>query len=228
VNLSQTQKKAFVEAVMADVPKINHDEEIGKIARADLESRVPPEILELSQREHGKYRKFFNHATWRVREGRTRIEKKPGGHRIQLEAAVTGVHVVSEHSGYSALNVSEAAWKKIEPLVNAWDADIVKRNALAERMELTLSRVRTLKQLQEAYPELKKYMPPDQPAYTAMVPATNIIRELMDAGWPKGKTPQSIAAPRNEVPSPSLAAMMGAEAKRDALKTATKKAAKAK
>jgi hypothetical protein len=112
------------------------------------------------------------------------------------------VNVVSDHSGYSALNVSEAAWKKIEPLVNAWDADITKRNALAERMELTLSRVRTLKQLQDAFPELKKYMPPDQPAYTAMVPATNIIRELMDAGWPKGKDKPVPEAPRNQAVDP--------------------------
>jgi hypothetical protein len=93
---------------------------------------------------------------------------------------------LSAHNTYGEtwLAVGDADVKTVlEPFLERAKA----HRKLKEKLENSMRGIRTLKQLQEAFPKLVKYMP-EKPGKTANLPAvTGIVEALEALGWPAGK-----------------------------------------
>jgi len=77
---------------------------------------------------------------------------------------------------------------QLEPILQAYkDARDARRTA-KQKLEAAIEGCRTLKQLEKALPEFKKYYPKEDAPSTNLPALANVVADLSKLGWPKNVT----------------------------------------
>lgn len=167
MNLTKSHKQAFVRAVMNDVPRTDYAQQLRDKIEAIIVRNLPKEIQEI--RKNGK---LVHHL-----EGKTIYAL---GVNFYLRGTV-------ESYGEPSLMqfATESEWSELVEWSRLMKEQDRNRTVLERDLTGSVEGVRTLKQLQNLFPEMVKYMP-SQIERTNNLPATNVVSALVQAGWPKG------------------------------------------
>lgn len=97
---------------------------------------------------------------------------------------------------YNCLKSDAKAWAKLGEIAQKHGAQETHRSDLERKLKAVAYSMTTRKALADALPEFAKYLPPDEPTATRMLPVVaNVAAEFMKAGWPKGKKASQCPAP---------------------------------
>lgn len=179
MRLTNVIRQAFVRAVMADVPKIDYQEQAHAYARKSVQAEFEKKFPELTWADVEK-RGWFNSGT------------------ISLPYGINNIHVRAM-SDYGMLEKMPKVWDKLKEFSALKKAEDQRINDLQSRLEGVANSCSTRKQLAEALPEFEKYLPLEEgPALRSLPVVTNVISDFVKAGWPKqnaGKIAAAKAAP---------------------------------
>jgi len=161
MKLTNSDRDAFVSAVMSDVPLVDHSEQARKIVLAAAAAKLPKELKPIWADTN--LRGFIGtseHFSMPYPLGTARVPP-----------------------------VTFTPPKELEGLAEAAKAQSSTRDALRRKVRAVISGCSTLKQATERLPEFVKYLPWDRNgSSTVDLPAiANVVTDLLAAGWPKGK-----------------------------------------
>lgn len=178
MRLTNTLRKAFVRAVMDDVPSTDYQEQACDLMTRAAEQNLPEALkraiaLDPSIRDWIESR--FHH-----------VGKYP----------LSGMFLLGTREALDQLGKDEALQQKLQTLSDALAEQNKCRNQLQEKIEGIAASCASRKQLLQALPEFEKYLPVETAASSRSVPAlANLLADLTAAGWPKqGKASGSDAA----------------------------------
>lgn len=160
MRLTNDIKKAFISAVLADVPTVDYQEEFRKLVQAAAIETLPPEVKKLAK--SNELRGYLD------------------THRLWWGP----FNLVSVFADLEIKDMPELKTKcdELAALKEAQDSSIA---ALRNRLTAAVGSCNTRKQLAELLPEMEKYLPED-PGPTKNLPAVaNLVTDLMKQGWPK-------------------------------------------
>lgn len=170
MKLTNYIRDAFIDAALADVPKgCDHEDQIRKIAAADLISQAPAAIQK----------------AW----------KDPNliGYIRRRSDSFGDVQVAypSETDGWSSggkRQLTADAKMKVDKLAAEMVADFALRKDLRQKLKGAAYACSSSKQLRELLPEFSKYLPAEEEKTCRTLPAVaNIMADFTKAGWPKGQ-----------------------------------------
>lgn len=169
MKLTNYIRDAFIDAAMADVPKgCDHEEEIRKIASADLIEQLPT----LIQR------------AWKDGDTIDYIKRRAdsyGGVQVAYPAT-------EDRWNSPKRQLTAAAQKKVDKLAAEMDADATLRRDLRQKLKGAAYACNSVKQLRELLPEFAKYLPAEEEKTCRTLPVVaNIVADCTKAGWPKRK-----------------------------------------
>lgn len=178
MRLTNTLRKAFVRAVMDDVPSVDYQERARDLMAKAAEQNLPEALgraiaLDPSIRDWIESR--FHH-----------VGKYP----------LSGMFLRGTREALDQLDKDEVLQEQLQVLSDALAEQNKCRCQLQEKMEGIAASCTTRKQLLEALPEFEQYLPAETAASSRSVPAlANLLADLTAAGWPKqGKASGSDAA----------------------------------
>lgn len=165
MRLTKTTRNIFINSVMADVPKIDYDQQIEDAIRQEFIDALPPAV-----------RRLWDDSQLRcyVKEGEVR------------NPHTYGYTIVPAYQK----NMSYEASKKVLELCELRMQQKEKRQELSNMLHAVAWGHNTDKSLREALPELAHYVPRDgTTAADRTVPAlTGVVDAFKKAGWPADKT----------------------------------------
>lgn len=168
MRLTNTLRKAFVRAVLDDVPSTDYQEQARELLSKAAEENLPPALkraiaIDPSIRDWIETR--YHH-----------VGKFP----------LSGTYLLGTREALDQLNKDDALQQKLQTLSDALAEQNKCRNQLQEKIEGIATSCATRKQLLEALPEFEKYLPAQTSANSRSVPAlANLLADLTAAGWPK-------------------------------------------
>lgn len=168
MKLTNYLRKAFVSAVMQDVPVQDFDEQIDKV-RVEAVAKELPEKLRAAWLDP-LLRCYFD----------TRSLHVHGDFCVQAPSPLYMYNSTDDptHPSYRIRNA-------LRPLVEQRAEARTTRQELHRKLEAVVAGCNTRKQLIEALPEFEKYAP-QEPAKLAGLPAVSgVVAALVAAGWPK-------------------------------------------
>jgi hypothetical protein len=164
MRLTNSDRDAFVQAVLDDVPQINYDEQARSKVMAFAIARLPADLQPL----YKKYPDFFETSWYRT----------PG--------CVSSVYAVG-HTSCDIEAVDKDFWNELQELSNQKRAQSTTHSELRNQLHAAIFSCTTLKKAQEVLPEFKKYLPADRDGVVdrSMPIISNLLATLTEAGWPK-------------------------------------------
>lgn len=172
MRLTNTDRDAFIQSVMDDVPKIDYAEKARSLAMKHALKRMPAPVAEL----------YKSNPEW-VRSEHIHLGYLPNG---------TSAHLPVERG----FRFDEAFNSQLLQL----SADAKEQDKRLRDLRISVRGAiygcSTLKQAKERLPEFEKYLPAERDGkYTPNLPAVaNLVTELMNAGWPKDQKKEEVAA----------------------------------
>ena len=155
MRLTNAMRAQILDAIMADVPKIDYMAQIDAILAVYAHDALPVEL-------------------------RVAIERNPDIKNYLATGYTGGRRVFNCH-----YNVTEEIMtKELQPLHDASYSQYTKRNALERELRGVFNAVTTTQKLAKMFPEFEKYIPTET-ENTTNLPVTKVIGDLMNAGWPK-------------------------------------------
>ena len=166
MKLTNSDRQAFIAAVMNDVPSIDYDEQAQKICESYVRATLPPTIARLSfdpmMREHLK-------ENW--------------------IGAPSPFSTYSYRGGVIKFDVwkKSAAYKQLLDLRDLATEQALKHGQLSSKLYGLIYSCNTLKQAKAMLPEFEKYLPEDRDTkMDRSLPAiSGLVADLVKAGWPK-------------------------------------------
>lgn len=179
MRLNNSQRDAFVRAVMQDVPTVDYKEQLRTAIQDYLYNIAPAEVKVLYDNEKlRKYLTLGSVSVYREDVGFTDMYLVPYGvdgnrwgrpdFRIDLSKAEEN----------PALGV-------IKSLVISKTEQRIAHANLENKLRQTIYSVTTLKQALELMPEFAKYLPEEVVATKQLPAVANLVADLNKAGWPK-------------------------------------------
>lgn len=169
MRLTTSMRDSFIRAAMADVPRVDYDAEISKVACADAAKQLPPKI-----------RAIYNDKTTR--------------HFIRTDRVYIGGKYVSVPT-VGDYRPSDAASNEVSQLSAKQQAQADRHSELRQKLRSCAYACATRKALLEMLPEFEKYLPADAAAACRTLPVVaNVVTEFVKAGWPVGKAKGKVAA----------------------------------
>ena len=168
MRLTNTLRKAFVRAVMDDVPSTDYQEQARELLSKAAEENLPPAlkraiVIDPSVRDWIESR--YHH-----------VGKFP----------LSGTYLLGTREALDLLNKDDALQQKLQTLSDALAEQNKCRNQLQAKIEGIAASCASRKQLLQALPEFEKYLPVETAASSRSVPAlANLLADLTAAGWPK-------------------------------------------
>ena len=161
MKLTKSDREAFVQAVMDDVPQVDYDEQAKKHCIELCIERMPAPAR----------------AAYLDKESREYIETNYGW----LPNGLNG-HSLPCRPG---THFSDAVLDKLAAEKEKQQAQY---DDLRLKLKVTIDSCSTLKQAKERLPEFEKYLPADRDGTgVSNLPAiANLVADLTRAGWPKG------------------------------------------
>lgn len=161
MNLTKSDREAFVRAVMDDVPMVDYDEQAGKLLTAAAIELMPEPVRVAYQTHPGWFARKYIYTLAGLQ-----------GQAIPLE----NTRSLEKH----------AVWKEVEKLGEQADVQAKAREAMRRKLTATIEACRTLKQAQRMLPEFEKYLPKERGVTgTTTLPVANLVADLTALGWPK-------------------------------------------
>lgn len=172
MKLTKADREAFVNAVMNDVPIVDYDEMAQKLVREHIVSLMPAKIRAVY--EDKKVVTYLD----------TQYVHMPGCLDSFRMPGVYDFKVVGELR------------EKCEALAALKNTQYESRYHLQGQIAGVIQSCSTLKQAMERLPEFIEYLPADRDGTgMANLPAiSNVVAELVQAGWPKDKPKPKKAA----------------------------------
>lgn len=165
MKLTNYIRDAFVKAAMADVPKINYNEQAEKLARKQL--------ADLFEAAFPGVKMDYKTAEW-LNSG-----------SIDMPGELQTIH--GPRPSWECLK-STPVWKKLVELSKLHNEQNEKRRTLSTQLRGAAYACNTTKQLRELLPEFDKYLPAEEEKTCRTLPAVaNIVAEFTKAGWPTKK-----------------------------------------
>lgn len=162
MKLTNADRKAFVRAVMDDVPKLDYDKAARNLVEQEVKENLPPGLrIEYDEHKHYFYDGF-----------------------VGLPGTLANLHV------HGALNyiLSGPLRELLLELDKEKCAQTEKLKELEGKLTALIGSCSTLKQAQATLPEFVKYLPQERKPTTPNLPVvSNIVADLTRAGWPKGE-----------------------------------------
>ena len=177
MKLTNYIRDAFIESALDDVPKgCDHEEEIRKIAQADLLAQLPAAVQKM----------------WKdpnlMQYVRCRSDSYGG----------VSVAYPSDNSGWGSSGkrqLTADGQKKVSKLADEMNADLALRKDLRQKLKGAAYACNTSKQLRELLPEFAKYLPAEEETTCRTLPVVaNIVADFTKAGWPAKKATKKAAA----------------------------------
>lgn len=165
MRLTKSDKQAFVDSVMNDVPSVDYNEQARKLCIEWATNRLPQKVREVVQELPG----------W--------IENK----YMQTPSGLDSVYVPALSSIHNTASAHPDIYEKLVALAELNSAQRKARQELRSKVEGSIETCTTLKQAKERFPEFVKYLPTERDgSFTANLPAiANLVSDLTAAGWPK-------------------------------------------
>lgn len=170
MRLTETDRRAFVRAVMGDVPHVDYTEQMNKLVFEEMRQKLPPQVVALMM--NGKLKGYLNwHDILRIHQ--------PNG-------AGAGVFVTT----IADFRPSSKLMDELAELVLKRNAQLATHTEMQQKLRAAIDGCRTRKQAAEMFPELETYLPQADAPKTENLPAVaNVIADLSKLGWPQGKVP---------------------------------------
>lgn len=161
MRLTNAMRDAFIRQVMNDVPRVDYDEQIQKIALSAIVAAMPTNVREA----------FNNNPDWINTE------------HIDLPGAGWRRRPCPTHSRPSIAEADADAMRKLRVLDEAQDK---LREELEAKLRAAAYACTTNAKLLELLPEFEKYIPKDGAASSRSLPVVqNMVADFIKAGWPK-------------------------------------------
>ena len=162
MKLTNYIRDAYINAIMADVPKVDYNEQAEKLARDHIKKMFAKDFPKV---------KIEDATPW-LNVGTVDL---PG--HLQ--------NIYSVRTSYECLRHTEV-WEPLSEIAKEKDKQDDKRIALRSQLRGAAYSCTTSKQLRELLPEFDKYLPAEQEKTLRTLPAVaNIMAEFSKAGWPK-------------------------------------------
>lgn len=164
MRLTNSDRDAFVRAVMDDVPKTDYSEQAMKLCEEAFLKAADPRLL----------------AVYNDPKLRDRLE----GRYVALPGYLQNFyHRLVDDKTLTALR------SQLEELANKHREQVESRSKLETQLRGAIYGCTTLKQAKEVLPEFEKYLPQerDGKVIRSMPVVANLVTDLMNAGWPKDK-----------------------------------------
>lgn len=170
MKLTNNLRDAFINAVMADVPTVDYQQQIRNEADRMCREAMPPKLRALLK--DPECEKWIN-----------REFSVVGG------VAMTFVcYAPRDNKNCGMLKTHEL--QRLRDISDDLKAQDRARQELRGKLRSAAYSVTTRKALVSALPEFEKYLPPDEPAACRALPAVaNVVADFVKAGWPKGEKP---------------------------------------
>ena len=167
MRLTKTDKRAFVRAVMNDVPKTDYESLAQKAFEKWFVTELPPKLAAVYA---DAQLKNALDKTWVYGFSRDYCLD-----RYQL----CGNYIVAE-------SIPQALHDELIKLADLHKAQQQSRNSLEEKLESAINSCSTLKVARKRLPEFEKYLPAERDGIsnTANLPViANLVADLVTAGW---------------------------------------------
>lgn len=166
MRLNTTHKKAFVNAVMADVPQVDYNDQIRQYVFIAARQLMPDSI-------------------------RTIWDDKDLRGWLRMDNTIMGgVSVVypAQKAG-PRLDRNTAVDDHIRRLAALNEEQHQRRQRLQAHLEASIVNIRTSDALKTAFPEFEKYIPAEEASSRNLPALANLVSEFVQAGWPKDRKP---------------------------------------
>ena len=165
MRLTNSDRDAFIQAVIDDVPQTNYDEEARSKIQAWAVARIP-EVMRIAYEKHPAY--FEN-----------RWHRTPG--------CLATVYAVSADNDTNIQEIDPAFYSELVELASLKSEQQRRERELRQQLKGVIYSCTTLKKAEELLPEFKKYLPADRDGNTnrSMPVISNLVATLTQAGWPK-------------------------------------------
>ena len=160
MRLTDSIRSAFIRAAMADVPKVDYDEQIRSLALKLAAAKLPPKVR----------------ALWNDKElrGFVAVGHFYCGHAPLQLPGLSAIVETEIEAGLAPLQLLHREQSK-------------SIDELTAKLRSVAYSVSTRKALLDALPEFEKYLPADEVAVNRSMPAVaGVVTAFMLAGWPKG------------------------------------------
>lgn len=167
MKLTNYIRDAFIRAAMAEVPKVDYEDQALAL--------ITPEFKKLFERTFpGLNREELVSQLW----FKHRHYKTPGSLRNVMEYGPDGYDYIQVHM--------PKLWGELEKLGEKHSAQAAARSSLESKLRGIVYGCTTRKALVEALPEFEKYLPAEEPKSMRSLPAiANVVADFTRAGWPK-------------------------------------------
>lgn len=169
MKLTKTMRDVFVKSVMQDVPEIDYQQELQKVAESRACEKLPKEITKIFKNASLKGFIAISNMSFRSQRGRYLSVNIP---------------IYSDHS---AVKSDLLVLPEFADLLAKHDKQTETRASLKYKVEQSIQSVTTVKQALELMPEFAKYLPKQGETVSKLTPAViaNLAADLTKAGWPK-------------------------------------------
>lgn len=165
MRLNKTHKKAFVRAVMDDVPRRDFIGEVKKLLQAEAAKVLPSKVR----------------AVWNDPELRGFVETSSYYTRIKPLGSSHGM-TISIPTGTFSLIPDSVKDQALEIAAQS-DAEKKRLEELKLRLEAAIAHVSTRKKLAELFPEFEKYLPAEEEKTENLPAITGVVGAFVEAGW---------------------------------------------
>lgn len=169
MRLTKSDKAAFVNAVMDDIPYVKYNDIAHKMVKEWTLDQLPDDLKE-PVKKYGSEQFTSRY--------------------LHLPRGLDNLYVFGPawccHNAIKTKNPK--LWAELEELGLKAIEQTKAHRELHQKVEGMIETCTTLKAAKAKLPEFEKYLPAERlPASTAGVPACNVVADLTAAGWPKGK-----------------------------------------
>lgn len=163
MKLNNSDRDAFVNAVMDDVPQVDYSAQARKLVLDAAAAKLPPKVRALWNDKD--LRSFVRCDKW-----------------VRTPFGLDSVHIPPVEGAVTPQLQSE-----LENLAVLAQEQRTARRELERKVRATIISCSTLNQAKERLPEFEKYLPVDRGSTgTVNLPAVaNVVADLTKAGWPK-------------------------------------------
>jgi hypothetical protein len=176
MRLTNFLRDAFVRAAMADVPRIDYQQQAHDYARSVIKARFKEAFPDLDYEkaaQSGWFRDTYISLPYHINN---------------ISSPVS--------CGSGMLSSDPVVWKKLEEFSALRQEEESKIDALRAKLHTVAASCTTRKQLLEALPEFKEYLPAEEAKAAKNLPAVaNILSDFVKAGWPKNQPKMPKATP---------------------------------
>ena len=177
MKMNESIRNAFVHAVLQDTPKakLDQQERVQKIVQDALYEMAPAKLK--SVYDDKKLREYLEHSY-------LGFDKNPwSSFRFYLVPPKND----RWHNQYAKEYLSKEVMAQVDALFAEHKKIVDERNNLEEKLRATIRGFNTVKQARDAMPEFVKYLPdPEAPTTKGLPAITDLVTDLMKAGWPDG------------------------------------------